>query len=99
MDDLAFSHLLTQITLTETFFRIRICACSIIPLVNDSGDELSEIARFIAEVGVEIPWHISQFYPQYKFLDAPPTPIATLHRQGRSGSRRGSDTYMKKMFP
>ena len=61
----------------------------VVPTVNDSEEELREIARFIAEVGVEIPWHISQFYPQYKFLDAPPTPIATLHRAREIGIEEG----------
>ncbi|MHC1595758.1 MAG: AmmeMemoRadiSam system radical SAM enzyme, partial [Candidatus Syntropharchaeales archaeon] len=61
----------------------------VVPTVNDSEDELKSIARFIADVGVEIPWHISQFYPTYKFLDAPPTPISTLHRAREIGIEEG----------
>lgn len=61
----------------------------IVPTVNDGEDELREIARFIADVGVEIPWHISQFHPQHRFLDAPPTPIETLHRARKIGIEEG----------
>ncbi|MEA1907217.1 MAG: AmmeMemoRadiSam system radical SAM enzyme, partial [Euryarchaeota archaeon] len=39
----------------------------VVSTVNDTEEELREIARFIADVGVEIPWHISRFHPQYMF--------------------------------
>jgi pyruvate formate lyase activating enzyme len=29
-------------------------------------------------VGVEIPWHVSRFYPKYRLLEKQPTPITTL---------------------
>jgi len=61
----------------------------VVPTVNDSEDELRAIAGFIAGVGEEIPWHISQFYPTYKFLDAPPTPVETLHRAREIGIEEG----------
>jgi pyruvate formate lyase activating enzyme len=51
----------------------------VIPGHNDSEDELCQIAAFIAkELGVEVPWHISAFYPTYKMQDRPPTPVSTL---------------------
>jgi len=61
----------------------------IVPGVNDSRAELESIAEFIASVGVEIPWHISKFHPQYRFLDAPPTPIETLHEAREIGIAAG----------
>lgn len=46
----------------------------IVPGKNDSEDELRSIAEFIAkEASVDVPWHISRFYPQYKMTDASPT--------------------------
>jgi len=51
----------------------------VIPTLNDSEEEFRGIAEFIKSVGVDIPWHISQFYPTYKLTDLPPTPVATLH--------------------
>ena len=50
----------------------------VIPGLNDSEEELREIAEFIKGVGPEIPWHVSAFYPTYQMLDRPRTPAATL---------------------
>lgn len=51
----------------------------LIPGLNDSTDEIEEIARFIADgPGVDTPWHISRFYPTYRMTDRPPTPMETI---------------------
>ncbi len=51
----------------------------VIPGHNDSEEELRGIATFIAEeLGPDVPWHLSAFYPTYKMLDRPPTPVASL---------------------
>lgn len=51
----------------------------IIPGHNDKKEELKGIAGFIAnDLGPEVPWHVSAFYPTYKLLDAPRTPPETL---------------------
>jgi pyruvate formate lyase activating enzyme len=52
----------------------------IIPTYNDSEEELRNIAEFIKSVSVDIPWHVTQFYPTYKLLDQPRTPIRTLRK-------------------
>lgn len=53
----------------------------IIPGENDSDEELKQIAGFIAnEASVDVPWHVSRFYPNYGMDDKPPTPAATLQR-------------------
>jgi pyruvate formate lyase activating enzyme len=57
----------------------------IIPTMNDSEDELRSIAGFIKSVGEEIPWHVSQFYPMYRLLDLPRTPVSTLKKARRIG--------------
>ena len=56
----------------------------IIPTLNDSDEELRQIAQFVYSVGPEIPWHVSAFYPTYKLTDLPSTPAATLKRQEKS---------------
>ncbi len=62
----------------------------VIPGRNDSDDELTAIARFIAEeVGVETPWHVSRFHPAYKLTDLRPTPVATLRRALEIGISAG----------
>jgi pyruvate formate lyase activating enzyme len=62
----------------------------VIPGHNDGEDELRQIAAFIAdELGRDVPWHISAFYPTYKMLDRPPTPAATLYLARDLGRQAG----------
>jgi pyruvate formate lyase activating enzyme len=50
-----------------------------IPGLNDSPDELKQLAGFIAEqMGPATPWHISRFHPTYRLTDRGPTPVKTL---------------------
>jgi pyruvate formate lyase activating enzyme len=61
----------------------------VVPNQNDSEEELREIARYIASLSKDIPWHISRFYPDFKMTDRPPTPIATLRRAYEIGKEEG----------
>ncbi len=62
----------------------------VIPGHNDSEEELRQIADFIArDLGRDVPWHISAFYPTYKMLDRPPTPLATLRQARDLGHQAG----------
>ncbi|MHC4555238.1 MAG: AmmeMemoRadiSam system radical SAM enzyme, partial [Planctomycetota bacterium] len=62
----------------------------IVPGKNDSDDELRSIAEFIAkEASIDVPWHISRFYPQYKMNDAYPTDEAILERAYDIGKEAG----------
>lgn len=61
----------------------------VVPTVNDSGTVLHDIAaRIIAELGPEVPWHVSGYYPAYQFT-VPPTPIRTLERAWHIGREAG----------
>jgi pyruvate formate lyase activating enzyme len=60
----------------------------IIPGENDSAEQLDGIAAFIAnDLGPQIPWHISRFFPQYRMTDRPPTPPDSLERALAAGKR------------
>jgi pyruvate formate lyase activating enzyme len=61
----------------------------IIPSYNDSEKTLGDIIKFIKSVHPGIPWHVSQFYPTYKLLDQPRTPVATLKRAREMGIQGG----------
>ena len=72
----------------------------VIPGLNDGDEELRWVAHYLfGELGPDVPWHISRFYPQYHISDTPPTPAATLERPGRSAARKGCATSMWAMFP
>lgn len=61
----------------------------VIPGLNDATEELTDIAQFIKGVGVGVPWHVSAFYPTYKMLDRPRTPVATLLKAREIGLKAG----------
>jgi len=63
----------------------------VIPDENDSDAELRSLAGFIAaEVGVDTPWHVSRFHPDYQMCDGKePTPLATLRRAREIGREAG----------
>jgi pyruvate formate lyase activating enzyme len=62
----------------------------VIPGHNDDEADMKGVARFIAtEMGPEVPWHISAFYPSYRMLDRPPTPVKTLLRARDIGLEAG----------
>lgn len=61
----------------------------IIPDHNDSEQSLRDIAEFIKSVDPSIPWHVTQFYPTYKLMDKPRTPVKTLRRAREIGFDTG----------
>jgi pyruvate formate lyase activating enzyme len=61
----------------------------VIPGENDSDEELGQITAFLAGIDRNIPWHISQFHPDYEFQDHTTTPIETLKRARELGQKAG----------
>jgi len=63
----------------------------VIPTVNDDPEVLRGIARRIREeLGADTPWHLSAYYPAYRFRQ-PPTPLSTLERAWAIGKEEGLD--------
>ncbi|MFZ0447602.1 MAG: AmmeMemoRadiSam system radical SAM enzyme [Desulfatiglandaceae bacterium] len=67
----------------------------IIPGLNDSVHELKSLARFLADLNPDIPWHISRFHPTYRLLNLPATPAETIHRACDVGYEAG----LKYVYP
>jgi pyruvate formate lyase activating enzyme len=61
----------------------------VIPGFNDSDKELKDIARFLAGVDRDIPWHVTAFHPDYKMTGTQRTPVATLLRAYDIGRAAG----------
>ena len=61
----------------------------LIPGLNDSPEELRDIARFVKGVDPGIPWHVTAFYPTYKMTDRKPTPVETLRMARDIGLEEG----------
>ncbi len=53
----------------------------VIPGENDSPGEIDALSAWVVErLGPDVPLHFSAFHPDYKMLEHPPTPPATLSR-------------------
>jgi pyruvate formate lyase activating enzyme len=61
----------------------------LVPTVTDSEATLRGIAeRLAAELGAEVPWHVTGYSPAYQFK-VPPTPVETLERAWQIGRNAG----------
>ena len=61
----------------------------VVPGFNDSEAELRQIARFLASVSRDIPWHVTAFHKDYKMTDSPNTTAAQLIRAAEIGAEEG----------
>ena len=62
----------------------------IVPGQNDDPEQLRALADFIvSKAGLQVPWHISRFTPQYQCRDLPPTPMETLEEAYDIGKSAG----------
>ncbi len=61
----------------------------VIPGRNDSEREIREIARYLASLRRDLPWHLSRFHPDFRAQDVPPTPASTLLRAREIGLAEG----------
>jgi pyruvate formate lyase activating enzyme len=62
----------------------------VVPGMNDSPEELTDIAKFIAgDLGPAVPWHVSRFHGDYHMADVRGTPMETLDAACRIGREAG----------
>ncbi|MGL4859951.1 MAG: AmmeMemoRadiSam system radical SAM enzyme [Enterobacteriaceae bacterium] len=62
----------------------------LIPGENDSEAELHSMAEWIMDnLGPDVPLHFSAFHPDWKMMDKPPTPPATLQRARQIALQKG----------
>jgi pyruvate formate lyase activating enzyme len=62
----------------------------VVPGMNDSRQELGDIAGFIAgELGRDVPWHISRYHDAYQMDGRGATPMATMDMAADLGRQAG----------
>jgi len=72
---------------TDVWFEI---TTLLIPGENDSPAEIEALSRWVMEhLGPDVPLHFTAFHPDWKMLDKPPTPPATLRQARRIGCEIG----------
>jgi pyruvate formate lyase activating enzyme len=72
---------------TDVWFEI---TTLLIPGHNDGEAELEELTQWVVnELGPDVPLHFTAFHPDYKMMDTPHTPPATLSRARRIALKNG----------
>jgi pyruvate formate lyase activating enzyme len=61
----------------------------VVPGLNDSEQELTAIARFLASISKDIPWHVTAFHPDYKMEDRVRTDPDKLNVSYQIGKEAG----------
>jgi pyruvate formate lyase activating enzyme len=72
---------------TQVWFEV---TTLLIPERNDSPDEIDRLCEWFAKtLGPEVPLHFTAFHPDFKMMDVPHTPAATLTRAREQALRHG----------
>jgi pyruvate formate lyase activating enzyme len=61
----------------------------VVPDFNDGEDELRSMARFLAALDPDLPWHVTAFHPDYRMDDRGRTQRASLLRAREIGREAG----------
>jgi len=73
----------------------KVCHVEVTTLVipNENEVDVEEIAKWLSTIDPEIPYHLSRFYPRYKYSDKAPTPTETMYRLRDTAQR-----YLTNVF-
>jgi pyruvate formate lyase activating enzyme len=61
----------------------------LVPGLNDSKEELEQLAKFLVNLDPDIPWHISRFHPTYRLMNIRPTPPESIRKAKDIGYEAG----------
>jgi len=77
----------------------QVCHVEVTTLVipDENEDEVEEIAKWLSEVDPKIPYHLSRFFPRYKYSDRKPTPSETMYRLYDIAKRYLTNVYLGNM--
>jgi pyruvate formate lyase activating enzyme len=67
----------------------------LVPGLNDSDAELRDMARFLAGLSADIPWHVTAYHRDYKRTGGTDTPTETLLR----AAGIGRDAGLRYVYP
>lgn len=65
--------------------------------LNDGEEEIDALAHWLARLDVDIPLHLSRYFPAY-MLECPPTPVAAMKRAAAVARRHLSYVYVGNVW-
>jgi len=66
----------------------------IIPDENDSPEEMEALSEWLGQVNKNIPYHITRFYPRYRYIDKNPADIGRMHMLAQIAGKHLNYVYV-----
>lgn len=66
----------------------------VIPGLNDSTDQITEMSKWLSSISPNIPLHLSRYFPKYEMTDKPPTSVQTLTELKSVARRYLNNVYL-----
>jgi len=63
-------------------------------LPDENENDVEELAIWISELDPELPYHLSRFFPRYKYSDRAPTPPETMYRVYEIAKRHLKNVFL-----
>ena len=95
-------NLNAELETIQAVYGMGICLELVILLIsdyNESDEELSKIAEFIAGISKDILWHVTAFHSDCKMADRKRTPVETLLRAYQHGKIAGLSFFYPGNLP
>jgi pyruvate formate lyase activating enzyme len=77
----------------------KVCHVEVTTLVipNENEDSVEGIAKWLASIDKTIPYHLSRFFPRYKYSESEPTPPETMYKLYDIARKYLENVYLGKM--
>jgi len=72
-----------------------VCHVEVTTLViqNENENDIEEIAKWLSEINPKIPYHLSRFFPRYKYINNEPTPLELMYKL-----KEKAEKHLKSVF-
>jgi pyruvate formate lyase activating enzyme len=64
---------------------------------NENEDSIESIAKWLASIDKSIPYHLSRFFPRYKYSGSDPTPPETMYKLYDIARKHLENVYIGNM--
>jgi pyruvate formate lyase activating enzyme len=77
----------------------KLCHVEVTTLVipNENEDSIEGIAKWLASIDKSIPYHLSRFFPRYKYSGSEPTPPETMYKLCDIAGKHLENVYLGNM--
>jgi len=81
----------------ETAYKTCHVEVTTLVIPGENEDSVESIAEWISNIDPDIPYHLSRFYPRYKYINKDPTPPETMYRLYDIAKRYLNNVFLGNM--